>query len=168
MIWVLAIYCLCDPYAIMDSMIFEGIITHVVSRLYGFPNCLGDAARNMHLCIACWYCSVLCAVCSVLYMCAVCCSWSCSHVIVFHPQHREVVTWGLWGEYSPAPPSHLVDWRSTSMAGGGLYVTTFGIWQIQMWLVVSWDFLVQSAHSMSPAVQYQGELFFNVQTIGGI
>ena len=46
-------------------MIFEGIITHIVSRLYGFPNYLGDEARNMHLCIACWYCSVLCAVCCV-------------------------------------------------------------------------------------------------------
>ena len=54
------------------------------------------------------------------------------------------------------------------MDGGGLYVMTFGIWQILMWLVVSWDFLVQSAHSMSLAVQYQGELFFNVQTIEGI
>ena len=53
-----------------------------------------------------------------------------------------MVLWGLPGDHPPVPPTHQVDWRSTSMDSGGLCAMIPGIQQTQMLHVDSLDTLV--------------------------
>ena len=59
--------------------------------------------------------------------------------INFYSQLR---TWGLQEDLSPAVPTRLVDWRSTSVDSGGLCVTIPGAQPTHALLVVSWDLQV--------------------------
>ena len=56
---------------------------------------------------------------------------------------------------SPAVPTHVVVWRSTTVDGGGLCVITPGLQQILVWLVVNLDFLLPEP--VGPQVVQEGE-----------
>ena len=58
---------------------------------------------------------------------------------------------------SPAVPTHVVVWRSTTVDGGGLCVITPGLQQILVWLVVNLDFLLPEP--VGPQVVQEGEEF---------
>ena len=58
---------------------------------------------------------------------------------------------------SPAVPTHVVVWRSTTVDCGGLCVMTPGLQQILVWLVVNLDFLLPIP--VGPQVVLEGEGF---------
>ena len=58
---------------------------------------------------------------------------------------------------SPAVPTHVVVWRSTTVDDGGLCVMTPGLQQTLVWLVVNLDFLLPIP--VGPQVVLEGEVF---------
>ena len=58
---------------------------------------------------------------------------------------------------SPAVPTHVVVWRSTTVDSGGLCVMTPGLQQTLVWLVVNLDFLL--SEPVGPQVVQEGEEF---------
>ena len=58
---------------------------------------------------------------------------------------------------TPAVPTHVVVWRSTTLDGGGLCVITPGPQQALVWLVVNLDFLLPVP--AGPQVVLEGEGF---------
>ena len=64
---------------------------------------------------------------------------------------------------SPAAPTHVVVWRSTTVDGGGLCVTTPGLQQTLMWLVVNLGFFLPPIPA-GPQVVLEGEVFVLCRT----
>ena len=58
---------------------------------------------------------------------------------------------------SPAVPTHMVVWRSTTVDCGGLCVMTSGPQQTLVWLVINLDFLLPIP--VGPQVVLEGEGF---------
>ena len=58
---------------------------------------------------------------------------------------------------TPAAPTHVVVWSSTTVDGGELCVTLVGLQQKLMWLVVNLDFLLSVP--VGPQVVLEGEMF---------
>ena len=58
---------------------------------------------------------------------------------------------------SPAVPTHVVVWRSTTVDCGGLCVMTPGLQKTLVWLVVNLDFLLPEP--VGPQVVLEGEGF---------
>ena len=58
---------------------------------------------------------------------------------------------------SPAVPTHVVVWRSTTVDDGGLCVMTPGLQKTLVWLVVNLDFLLPVP--VGPQVVLEGEVF---------
>ena len=63
---------------------------------------------------------------------------------------------------SPAAPTHVVVWRSTTVDGGGLCVMTSGLQKTLVWLVVNLDFL--PPEPVGPQVVLEGEDFVLCRT----
>ena len=65
---------------------------------------------------------------------------------------------------SLAAPTHVVDWRSTKVVGGGLCVITSGLQETLVWLVVNLDFLLPVP--VGPQVVLEGEVFVHRVVMG--
>ena len=58
---------------------------------------------------------------------------------------------------TPAAPTHVVVWRSTTVDSGKLCVVTPGLQQVLVLLVVNLDFLLPVP--VGPQVELEGEVF---------
>ena len=58
---------------------------------------------------------------------------------------------------TPAAPTHVVVWRSTTMDSGELCVMTPGLQEVLVWLVVNLDFLLPVP--VGPQVELECEVF---------
>ena len=65
---------------------------------------------------------------------------------------------------SPAVPTRVVVWRSTTVESGGLCVMITGLQQKLVWLVVNLDFLLPVP--AGPQVVLEGEEFYSAEHKG--